>query len=128
MDIRNIGTGDNKNVPLHADTLPGGSAAQNKQQTPQGVAGNINKSGSPPKREQLDNAVETVNKTAKAYDRHLNFSIDKATDRLVVKVVDGTTGETIRQIPPDEMLKLASELARSEKPGKSEPMIFSKKF
>lgn len=128
MDIQNVGARNNKNVPLPAGTSPAGSLTQKKQQPAEGIDGNNNKSGSPSKREQLDNAVETANKAAKSYDRQLNFSIDKSTDRLVVKVVDSTTGETIRQIPSDEMLKLSAEIAKSEISGKSEPMIFNKKF
>lgn len=128
MDIQNIGTGSNNKVSPHADTLPAGTVAQKKQQAAEGVDGNNNKSGSHSKMEQLDKAVETANKVARSYDRQLNYSIDKATDRLVVKVVDVTTGETIRQIPSDEMLKLSAELSKSENSGKSDPMIFSRKF
>lgn len=36
----------------------------------------------------------------------INFEVDKDTQEMVVKIVDRETGETIRQMPPDELLKL----------------------
>lgn len=36
----------------------------------------------------------------------INFEVDKETQTMVVKIVDRETGETIRQMPPDELLKL----------------------
>jgi uncharacterized FlaG/YvyC family protein len=43
----------------------------------------------------------------------LSFSIDEASKRVVIKVVDATTHELIRQIPPDETLKIAAEIVKA---------------
>lgn len=40
----------------------------------------------------------------------LSFHIHKETNQLVVKVVDPQTNEVIKEIPPEEMLKLAEKL------------------
>ncbi len=40
----------------------------------------------------------------------LNFSIDKDSKELVVKVINPATNEVIRQIPPQEILDLAASL------------------
>jgi flagellar protein FlaG len=41
---------------------------------------------------------------------NINFSEDDQTGSLIVKVVDRETGETIRQIPPEQILHLKSYL------------------
>lgn len=42
----------------------------------------------------------------------LQFSIDRDTSRVVIRVTDSSTGEVIRQIPPDEILRMDKELDR----------------
>ena len=44
----------------------------------------------------------------------LLFSIDHDTGRTVVKVMDSNTQELIRQIPPEETLRLAKEIDRMQ--------------
>lgn len=43
---------------------------------------------------------------------NLKFSIDKDTERTVIKVVDKETGKTIRQIPAEEILALDKAISR----------------
>ncbi len=59
-------------------------------------------------RDELRNAVREANDISKLQSRRLNFSIDAVTDRIVVKVIDENTDEVVRQIPSEEMLKLAA--------------------
>lgn len=40
----------------------------------------------------------------------LRFVIHENPDRIVVEVLDAETGEEIRQIPPEEILRLAAQL------------------
>jgi flagellar protein FlaG len=42
----------------------------------------------------------------------LNFSIDRETRTVVVRVIDGETGEVIREIPPSEILAIAEEMEK----------------
>jgi flagellar protein FlaG len=42
----------------------------------------------------------------------LEFSIDAESDMVVVKIIDSTTRELVRQIPMEEMLALAKALGR----------------
>ncbi len=39
-----------------------------------------------------------------------DITVDEATERLVVHVVDKETGETVRQVPPKEMLRISAHL------------------
>lgn len=57
----------------------------------------------------LTEAVDELNQRFKGLSRtNLQFNIDDKADQVVVKVMDVETEEVIRQIPPEEMLKLAA--------------------
>ncbi|GBD95717.1 MAG TPA: flagellar protein FlaG [Nitrospirae bacterium] len=58
----------------------------------------------------LERAVESANETGQLLKRKLNFSVDEATEKLVVKVIDEESGEVVRQIPANEMLRIAAHL------------------
>ena len=58
----------------------------------------------------LKEAVEKVQEYIQPFNSNLEFSINKDTERLVVKVVDQSTKEVIRQIPSEEMLAIAKAL------------------
>lgn len=61
-------------------------------------------------RARLDAAVSDIQKHVQGVRRNLNFSIDDATGDVVVKVIDGDSGKVVRQIPSEEVLKLAARL------------------
>jgi flagellar protein FlaG len=65
---------------------------------------------SPPSRDQLDQAMSEVRKALAPVARNLQFSIDDATGRSVVKVVDSSTNEVIRQIPSEELLAITRSI------------------
>ena len=44
------------------------------------------------------------------YDVDLQFSIHEASGELMVTVIDASTGEVIREVPPSEILELASKI------------------
>ncbi len=46
-------------------------------------------------------------------NRAITFKLNRETERFFIQVVDRNTGEIIRQIPPEDMLKLAEELDAS---------------
>lgn len=58
----------------------------------------------------VDNAVVQVNKYLQSQNRGLEFSVDKATGQAIVKVVDRASGQVIRQIPPEYIVRLAQTL------------------
>ena len=43
-------------------------------------------------------------------DNHLSFAIDDDTGATVINIIDGGTGEVIRQIPPDGILNLKKRM------------------
>ena len=60
--------------------------------------------------EEVEAAVEKLNEFMENGQHNLNFSVDKDTENLVVKVMDKNTQEVIRQFPSEETLKLAKHI------------------
>jgi flagellar protein FlaG len=65
-------------------------------------------------KEELSDAVRSLADYVQNMRRELQFTIDEATGRTVVTVTDADTGETIRQIPAEEVLALAHHLDELE--------------
>ncbi len=63
---------------------------------------------------QLKAAVLDINEYVQSIQRTLQFSIDDETGTTVVKVLDSSTQEVIRQFPPEEVLALARHLQASQ--------------
>lgn len=60
--------------------------------------------------QELDRAVTQVTEFLKVQNRQLSFSVDDASQRMVIEVMDKESGEVIRQIPSEEMLELAERI------------------
>lgn len=56
---------------------------------------------------QVEQAVRQVNESLVLREVGLQFEVDKETDMVVVKVVDRASGEVIRQIPNEEVVRIA---------------------
>ncbi|MFV3092740.1 flagellar protein FlaG [Pseudomonas sp. GW6] len=61
-------------------------------------------------REQLESVVASMQTAIQSISRDISFQVDDSSGRVVVKVVDGTSGEVVRQIPSEEALELATRL------------------
>ena len=62
--------------------------------------------------EKLDAAIDRLNEMMQNSQRSLSYSVDKASDKVVVQVRDYTTDQVIRQIPTEEALRFAESLDR----------------
>lgn len=59
----------------------------------------------------LKGAVDSVNRALQqSSSQSLHISVDSATKRQIVKLMDMQTGEMIRQIPSKEMLAIAQSI------------------
>ena len=61
-------------------------------------------------REQVIEAVESINKTIQATAQGVEFSVDHDSKEVIVKVVDQETKQVLRQIPTAEILEIAKSL------------------
>jgi flagellar protein FlaG len=63
----------------------------------------------------IDNAelVAKVEDLNQLVDRNLEFSVDDETGQQVIRVIDSDTGEVVRQIPPDQILHIISQIQKT---------------
>ena len=79
----------------------------------------------PKTREQL---LAEANESLKAWSTAIRIERDEISDHLVVLVLDAKTGETLKRIPSDAVIKVARVVAglqESTQPPSSEPGPFS---
>ncbi len=62
---------------------------------------------------QVAQAVREVNASLESRSVGLQFEMDEDTDRIIVKVVDRESGEVIRQIPTEEVVRIAKVLGKA---------------
>ena len=61
-------------------------------------------------RNVIEKAAEQLQQFVQSMGRDLNFSVDSVTGYNIVRVVDSSTGELIRQLPSEELLRLAKSM------------------
>jgi flagellar protein FlaG len=60
--------------------------------------------------EQVKTTVLLLTEILRTNNRQLSFSVDEGSNKQVVKVTDSATGDIIRQIPTEEVLKFSERL------------------
>ncbi len=70
------------------------------------------KNNAVPSVEQVDEALQVLNKAAVFEQRSLSFMVDEASGKSIIKVMDKSTEQVIRQIPSEELLKVAQDIKR----------------
>lgn len=60
--------------------------------------------------DEIDDVLKDLEKFNNYFKTHLNFSKDESTGITVVKIINSETEEIIRQIPSEEILKIASKM------------------
>ena len=63
--------------------------------------------------DEIRKAVETINTQLEIMNRSIQFSIDERSHDIVVKVVDKESGEVIRQVPPENVLRLREHMEKA---------------
>ena len=61
-------------------------------------------------REELSKSIQQLNDQIQKFNRDLQFVADEGTGKRVVKVIDSNTGAVIRQIPPEEILRIMQNI------------------
>ena len=61
-------------------------------------------------RRDLKQAIERMNQQAIKDGRKLNFAMDEVTDQMVITVRKAESGEVIRQIPSEAVLRVAHNM------------------
>jgi flagellar protein FlaG len=101
---------------VQAGRVAGGSATgqmQGKARREEAASGGAAASAPVMAKAELERAVESLNESVQSHRRSLRFSVDEDSGRTVIRVVDPSTDEVIRQIPPEEVLDVARHLGNS---------------
>jgi len=61
-------------------------------------------------RKELEQAIQRLNEQIQRTSYNLTFSVDDASNHVVVKVMSADNGEVIRQIPNETVLRIAKNL------------------
>ena len=59
---------------------------------------------------KLDEIVSHLNVKMEVRDKSLNFSVDEVSNRVMVTVTDKVSGEVVRQVPSEAILKVAHNI------------------
>lgn len=60
--------------------------------------------------QQLQQAIDRLNKTMTTYNTELRFKLDKESGEMQVSVINSETKEVIRKIPPDKILQIVAHI------------------
>jgi len=61
-------------------------------------------------RRMVESAVNRIQEFVQSMERNLSFSVDHSSGHSIVRVVDPTTREVVRQVPPQEIIEIARTL------------------
>lgn len=62
----------------------------------------------------LDKALDEINKQMKAWSTQLQFEIDPNVHQVVVSVIDAESGDVLRTIPSEAVLKIAKMIVNMQ--------------
>lgn len=60
--------------------------------------------------DEVEKLVDSLREVVDVVQKRLSFSVHQETNDIVVKVIDNKTDEVIRQIPPENLLKLREQM------------------
>ena len=67
---------------------------------------------SPQQQQTIEKALEDINEQMKAWSTQLQFEVDPDINRVVVSVVDAESGDVVRTIPSDAVLRIAKMIVK----------------
>ena len=73
----------------------------------------VQKQGDAELQERVEKATQGLNEFFSSIQKNIQFSIDEDTDRSVVKVLEASSGDVIRQIPAESVLELAAKMSKA---------------
>ncbi|KAB3532048.1 flagellar protein FlaG [Alkaliphilus serpentinus] len=60
--------------------------------------------------EQLNKALEKANKSFQSFDRKFERSVHEKTGAIMVKVIDSSNDQVIRELPPEKILDMVAHM------------------
>jgi len=100
-------TGDNRSAPGSSSASVSGAATDS---TPVTLVESPKPAAQQPNPAQVKAALDNINKTLKQSSINLQFNVDTTTKRPVIKMIDGETGDVIRQFPTEDALAISRSI------------------
>jgi len=91
--------------PAAVEAVPVQSTALPPQPQPQPQRQPVDKA-------RVDEAVETINRKLQEGSQQLRFAVDHDSGKMIVRVVDTATDQTIRQIPSEVAIAISQSLEK----------------
>lgn len=107
MDISTVVAYGNQGPPPAAAPAGGAGAPAAEVRSPAQDA-------PPPSARQVQAAVKELERVVQSKASNLQFSIDDDSGHTIVKVIDSSTGDLIRQIPSQEVVDIARNIDRMQ--------------
>jgi flagellar protein FlaG len=111
MNVETSSQAVNAAVDYAAQVQSGKSAA--RAETVTQAAPVVQEAAPPPSLDAVKASAAHIDSYLKSVGRNLNISVDKETGKTIVQVRDAETGDVIRQIPNEEVLRLARSLGEN---------------
>jgi len=73
--------------------------------------------GQPDESASLNKALEALNNNLKAWSTGMRFDVDPEAQRVVVSIIDNETGDVLRTVPSDAVIRMAKMIVQLQ--GKS---------
>jgi flagellar protein FlaG len=96
---------------LPADSAPVAVATQRKAAPVDQSLGAVKSAPSP---DQLQHMVDKANKAMDKVSSNLEFTVDNATNKTVIKVTESQSGKVIMQFPSEEMLSITRAIDHAQ--------------
>jgi len=71
-------------------------------------------SATAPSKDEVSNAVKKLNEAMPQSAQSLQFEIDQDSEQIVVKIIDQSTKEVVRQMPTEEALEMAKAIDKMQ--------------
>lgn len=62
--------------------------------------------------DSLNKALENINNSMQAWATGMRFELDPEAQRVVVSIIDSTTGDVIRTVPSDAVIRVAKMIVK----------------
>ncbi len=59
----------------------------------------------------LEKVIKEMNQFIQIFNSRIAFELDKETGKTILKIIDSQTNEVIRQIPPEELLRISKRIS-----------------
>ncbi|MFC3338477.1 flagellar protein FlaG [Paracandidimonas soli] len=89
-------------VPPTVETTNSNPTAGNRNGSSQEQSGN----------QSLDKTIEQLNSEMQAWSTGMRFEIDDDAQRVVISIIDSASGEVIRTVPSDAVLRIAKMIVQ----------------